>query len=414
MKSILFSILIAIVSVVNSQPKPRAPIFLESHVMPADSFFAVYISYRIPYSNLVFVKNGNKYDAGVNVMFEASLDGNIAGRQSSRKSVTTSDYHLTDAPGNFIEGVVEFPLPKGNFEITPSLSDNNSDRSVRLEPISVTIPSIDSLNYVDPIPVYPEMVSCKDNDGYRLVNFEGAIPFSPNEFNLVLIAKDTSVSEIQISITQNKKNIFEGSFSKSKNVSSLIDVCDDQIVFHKNGLSNIAGFFLLDGFTRKLREGPFEIEISNGTNSKKFDLNVVWINKPISLRNIDFALDLTEKIFNNEEIEKIYSYDSDEYDEKLFDFWEDKDPNKSTVFNELMNEFYLRADYAAKKFSTANNSNGVYTDRGLVYLKFGEPDKIERSYPEQNQIIELWIYKKLNKEFYFKDSGGLGNYTLME
>ena len=78
-----------------------------------------------------------------------------------------------------------------------------------------------------------------------------------------------------------------------------------------------------------------------------------------------------------------------------------------------MNEFYMRVDYAIVQYRTVSEVNGAATDRGKIYIKYGEPDDIERSYSDQGQILEIWKYRKFNKEFVFSDVSGLGNYSLI-
>jgi len=59
-------------------------------------------------------------------------------------------------------------------------------------------------------------------------------------------------------------------------------------------------------------------------------------------------------------------------------FWERRDPDKSTATNEFKNAFYQRYYYVQEHFTTPFRE-GVATDMGRVYLKYGEPDEILRS-----------------------------------
>ncbi len=420
LKKLIFFSVLFFIGILSSQPKPRAqadsntPIFIEEHVFPGDSLHVIYLSYRISYADLVFVKEDDHYKVGVNVMFEASDGTKIVDRESSTKSVSTSEYKKTEARNLFVEGVIELEIPSGKISVTPSISDRNSDQSVRLKPIEIEVPKVADLSIINPIPVFEDEIECGNTEYFRLVNFNGVVPFSPNEYYLIVMVRNPDIESIDAVVKQKDEEIFSGSFEKVLDKTFYIGECSDKVVLKENGSANSVGLFIVNGVSKKLAEGPFEIEITAGDEKKSFEMAVEWSNKPISLRNIDFAMDITERILNDPEFEKIYSFDSDLYEEKLFEFWKKKDPVASTEFNELMNEFYLRVDYAIREFSTVNNRNGARSDRGLIYIKFGPPDKIERTYPEQNQIVEIWVYEKIGKEFYFKDTGGLGNYTLMD
>jgi hypothetical protein len=71
-------------------------------------------------------------------------------------------------------------------------------------------------------------------------------------------------------------------------------------------------------------------------------------------------------------------------------------------------------DYAIKEFKSITNNNGAKTDRGMVYIKLGKPDKIERTSTLQGQVIEVWTYLKPQRSFSFIDKRGTGNFTLTE
>ena len=75
-------------------------------------------------------------------------------------------------------------------------------------------------------------------------------------------------------------------------------------------------------------------------------------------------------------------------------------------------EFYKRADYAVKEFTTLGVKNGGLSDRGIIYIRNGKPDEIKRGFNDSSLAVEIWIYSRLNKEFVFVDKTGLGNFTL--
>ena len=78
-----------------------------------------------------------------------------------------------------------------------------------------------------------------------------------------------------------------------------------------------------------------------------------------------------------------------------------------------LTEFARRMETAEKRFRTARTS-GLKTDRGRVYVKYGEPDGME------HQVIEIdrrprayWYYYSLGYVFVFIDLRGDNNYRLV-
>jgi hypothetical protein len=60
--------------------------------------------------------------------------------------------------------------------------------------------------------------------------------------------------------------------------------------------------------------------------------------------------------------------------------------------------------------------DGWKTDRGRVYILYGEPDEIRRYPSTQNsRPYETWLYRQLENgvEFDFIDRSGFGDYVLV-
>ncbi len=75
-------------------------------------------------------------------------------------------------------------------------------------------------------------------------------------------------------------------------------------------------------------------------------------------------------------------------------------------------EFARRMDTAARKFRTSRTS-GIDTDRGRIYVKYGEPDEVERRVLEvDRKPREYWRYYGVGYVFVFIDLTGDDNFRL--
>jgi len=76
-------------------------------------------------------------------------------------------------------------------------------------------------------------------------------------------------------------------------------------------------------------------------------------------------------------------------------FWLRRDPTYNTVENEVKQEHYRRLAYTSKTFSS--DVPGWRTDRGLIYVLLGPPDKIEFPPPTgtlpSKSFSETWHYR---------------------
>ena len=59
-------------------------------------------------------------------------------------------------------------------------------------------------------------------------------------------------------------------------------------------------------------------------------------------------------------------------------FWVNKDPTPTTATNERLLEHWQRIAHARKNFRNGKNTVYGTDDRGLIYVKYGEPERIAR------------------------------------
>jgi len=101
--------------------------------------------------------------------------------------------------------------------------------------------------------------------------------------------------------------------------------------------------------------------------------------------------------------------------EFMYNFWKVRDENNADDRNEYYMKYLERIDDTNAKFS-AMGKDGWRTDRGRVYLIYGEPSEIER-YPNQTETrpYEIWHYESLEGgvEFIFGDITGFSDYQLL-
>lgn len=98
----------------------------------------------------------------------------------------------------------------------------------------------------------------------------------------------------------------------------------------------------------------------------------------------------------------------------MADFWNRRDPNPATRGNEYLQEYMRRLDYISMEFSTIG-TQGIITDRGIIYAKMGEPD-IVAHYPFEvgDYPYITWEYFSPSLSVTFVDQAGYGFYELVE
>lgn len=408
MKKFSFLLLMLFCTIIFSQDvKHRLPFYFNYIVVPQGNVNECIIVYKIPYNRLVFVKDKNAYTTGVSLSFEIKKDSVIE-RVFDERIVSTKSYNNTLSSKLFLEGIAKVRLKEGTYKILPSIELHNTNISAPFREVDIKIER-DENNFVKPFVVSSEKYFCDNQEVYILQNFRGNISFSNNSQKLLLPVQNISPEELKVTISRDKKEIFTSKIKKSYKGRVDLSVCDNKVVISKDTLGTTT-FYELPDFSKKIPEGLFEIKIEADTISKTFKMESEWIDKPRSVRNMTLAVKVLEIIGEEDNFDDNYD---DNYND-LVKFWKKYDPTPDTEFNELMDEFYTRVDYCVKKFSTLKAFNGAFTDRGEMYIKYGEPDIVDRNYNKRNEIIETWTYKEQNQIFMFKDVSGTGDFKLIK
>ncbi len=136
-----------------------------------------------------------------------------------------------------------------------------------------------------------------------------------------------------------------------------------------------------------------------------------WADMPASLYNLDIAINHMKFFLKKETLKKIKSGTNQEKEQKFRAFWKRLDPTPNTVFNERMDEYYRRIDYAFKEYGNKGNIDGHESDQGKVYINYGTPDSIDRKFPTNGEVIEIWKYG--TRRFVFKANSGFGDFELI-
>jgi len=167
----------------------------------------------------------------------------------------------------------------------------------------------------------------------------------------------------------------------------------------------------------KLQPGKAEmkIDLSAGTTTKTIQpqFRVLWLNQPISLRDPDLAIDALQHIASAEEMDALRSLSQSRSVQRFFNFWEKRDPDTTSAYNEMMTEYYRRVDAAIRLYSTPNEFDGYKTDRGRIYVLYGTPANNERLFSPNQPPREVWTYSTIKRRFIFEDRRKNGRYALI-
>ncbi len=136
----------------------------------------------------------------------------------------------------------------------------------------------------------------------------------------------------------------------------------------------------------------------------------------MSIEELDDFYKKSKYIASIPEIEKYEVLTSENAKRKfLTDFWKARDEDPSDDINHYLKDYMRRLKESKHKYKELSKE-GWQTDRGRIYLIYGEPSDIDR-YPNQTETrpYEIWRYNEIEGgvEFIFGDVTGFSNYQLL-
>lgn len=414
---LLFPSLFAQPSRQEGRPLFQSLFHSETVIIPNEqNDFNLFYTYKIPYNRLVFERDNGKYVAALRVLVEVNDSvSNLIDRDIKDTELSVSNFEETNERGFFLQDYLKFNLSAGEYILRTTITDLKSQNEVKLEPSKIDLIDADEEIVLHPLVIESLNDECEFENAFTLANFGGTVPFSPEDYHLIIPLRDTTLENISVTIVNNEDTLINKDVTEFYTVPIGISTCNTNLVVLNDVESIPTKNFVVRNVNKKLMEGKVQLTVNFGEGrSKKFDSEVVWIDKPFSMRDPAMAIEYLSFIVPDSIIYQILANDEFEYSKVLHEYWASFDPTPETSFNQLMAEYYRRIDYAAMEFRGLGKDNGIKTDRGMIYIRFGKPEVVERSSNTQGQIVETWTYKNPDRKFVFVDKRGIGNFTLIE
>ncbi|PKK82257.1 MAG: hypothetical protein CVT49_14630 [candidate division Zixibacteria bacterium HGW-Zixibacteria-1] len=375
------------------------------------------IYYKIFTSGLQFVRDGDNYRATYEITGTIYDDNGLQVTAfSTEKSITLSSYSATTSPADFRISQIKKSLPPGKYKIEFRLVDNNSGGSskstlkaelIRYDNRNPQLSGIELIQAVDTAVV--DTVFTKGN--------LSVIPAVSRQLSGDINARLLYYIEIyrgtdDLKNVQIETRILDRKFHTMYTDSMTADFGDP------NGTIREVRHVSLDN----IESGDYYIDIAlKNRRGKVFDrarteFYLYWSPEAMIINDYKTALSQLRYIADPGDIKTMEKAEnSEDRIEKWNEFWLSKDPSPGTKENETKNAYYRRIDFANRNFSVMKKP-GWRTDRGMVYIEYGEPDQIE-DYPFElnSKAYQIWYYYRHGdpRRFVFIDEWGDNDFRLL-
>jgi len=376
--------------------------------------FEVY--YQIYNRMLKFEKTGDKYEADYEIMVVVNdKKGNLLDSYKKSRSFKVPSVEKAQSRYDFRTGQVNFNLDPGKYKVDICLIDNKDNSSictdfkVNLKSFKSKNPKVSWLELVKAVGQKQEESSPFDKANYTLIPSISNIFGTDDDPRLVFYME-----------------IYQGDEPMEK-------VLVETVLRHKvKGMVYRDTIYtdLNEPVTRQIREislsdfvaGQYELYVYlKGVRNKKLnnaykEFKVVWTQEALLRHEFKKALRQLAYLADKSEINKLKKAET--YEERLAafnEFWRYLDPVPETPTNEAKIEFYRRVKIANRNFSYLYRE-GWDTDRGMIYIQYGEPDQLD-DYPivHNRRPYQEWHYYRYEKylRFTFVDENEDGDYRLI-
>lgn len=346
----------------------------------------------------------------------------VASRDMWIDTLFTQTFEQTESADFYASGSLLTALEPGeyNYVLQLSLIENTNDRNSNQR--NFRIPDFSEKQTGEVYLIKPD---AEINGNLELTNVGNNIFFGEDFHTLIRIPEYTDEGEYHIKI--NRMNAGRRDTTKGDQVLEY-EITSDDLINGKRPILTKGDDPALKmveselGFTYAFVKIPhstfqnaaYSISLISSESDRplaqKF-FRSYWPNMPASLLNLDIAIDHLKFILDEEQVKQLKDGSSSEKEQKFREFWVRRDPSKGTVYNELMAEYYRRIDYAFLEFSNRGNLAGHESDQGKVYINYGPPDSVDRQFPTNGNVIEVWKYG--TKNFIFEASTGFGDFVLV-
>lgn len=384
----------------------------------------IIVQFKIVYDAIAFTKNSELrlYEGMPEVELSIkNKDMIIKSRSIWRDTLRLYDYDKTVSKDHYTFGAISVDLPKNDYTLNLKLS---SKTNKRLRDYVIEMPKLEEISDIlDMIFVHSDPLTNENlstiilNDNLAFTDKNTYVIFSPN--NITSDSNFTfSLKKIKNDEDEWTSNIWSGDINISGNLErlngrGLSAVSEYPLVKNKLILSSGIGLYYIDLSKQGLIPGEYNLIIyKENKEIFKQEFYLKWFDRPYSLREINYAMVPMKYILSREEYDIMLEGSDNEVWQKFLNYWHKLDPTPSTQYNEVMNEFFKRVDYAFFNYQTSKTSDGVKTDRGMIYILNGQPTSIDRKMIK-GKTSETWVYENINKVYYF-EAEVKGIYRLVE
>ena len=356
----------------------------------------LFLYFELPLNHLVFKKSQDHFDSDIAftlVISDAGQNTQIY-REHWNKKITQSFYEDTRNPEHYFTTERNISLIPGDYTFFLNIQDQDNRKSwkinkeYKLDRVDMIGPALLFVNNVESQKTFA--VSIMDKTDTLWIRTQ--VNLQPERVISTMGEDEFKIdSYIQYTITKEKTIIDSGIISVIGAGKNNLYYLPIPMIQHKRGWYEI---------TLSFQGKKQTIAFHYGIKGKRY-----WTD------DVDELVGVMQYILpTHSEYKKLKDMDKPSQWDYIHEYWEEKDPSPGTETNELLLQLSARVKFVNKNFSIF--MNGWQSDRGRIYIIYGPPQYVDKSYQDQmGYKYQKWVYPS-GKQFLFIDRSMSGDYSL--
>jgi GWxTD domain-containing protein len=356
-----------------------------------DSTLAV-VGLSLSNRELAFQREGGSYTAKYRIEYQLVRPGVPDILLTSDEAVRVVTSEETQRSDESILLQQEILLAPGQYQLTVRLRDNGNTH-LGIATKGIVVPTFAPGSVTAPILAYE--VSGR---GAR----RDSLPIVLNPRGTIAYGGDTLLAYV------------EGvGFRTATTVPLEVRDDRDSVIFHTN--VTFTGAREIESQAVRITPdsaplGQLEIIVGSGATAQR-NSAVVSFSQSWLVTNFDDVLNVLRFFGQDERIKAMRQAKAGDRPTLWREFYHATDPDRTTPDNEALDGYFSLVSIANQRF-LGEGIAGWRTDRGEVFIAFGEPDQVFDQTPVQAGRTLSWSYTQLRVSLDFEDTNGLGRYRL--
>lgn len=373
------------------------------------------IYYKIFNNALQYFKQDDKFVASyeINVVILGKDNNQVTG-YSREKKYYLENYQETRSGSSYLVNQMNLEVPKGEFKAVCKLIDKLSgkvssvEKDFRVDHLFRNEIDMSDIEFVHTVEDTDENKTAFDKGEKRIV------PVVSRKFSGES-HKASFYAEIYNDTEESKevKVKYKVTGRRSKPVYN-----DEFVMTLDNPVTRLIKEIPIETLVPDEYEITFELKDKRRNKrwaERKSTFHVEWSLRALVKNDFETAIEQLKYIASKDEMDALKKLEDAPFEERsdAFEaFWNDHDKYPDTPENETRSLYYSRVRHSDAYFSVVNQP-GWRSDRGRIYIIFGEPDQVERFPFELGSVpYQVWYYYRLSRTFVFEDTHLTGDYHL--